>query len=274
MKLLDEKEEISREALTEREFRKLMNSINGDLEFTTESERDFENARLPTLSFEMWCTTEGISHSYFEKTMRSQVLTMRRSSMPENSKFSILVNEMNRRFEVMSADITIEEKIGVIDHYTQQLVNSGFSYIQIREIILSSLKGVKSKEKKRLAKGGKRFLSSEDTLEDRIRKKLTEAVAWYRSELKKEEGEDSSDDDFKREKGSWAEWRKYKKKGKSRKIEKTVGRTEEEKEAYQTVVFIQHTEGSTLAKRIREKLCKLEEAGARLTPTSTPGSVV
>jgi len=30
------------------------------------------------------------------------------------------------------------------------------------------------------------------------------------------------------------------------------------------VIFIQHTEGSTLAKRIREKLCKLEEAGGNI----------
>ena len=43
-------EEIGRESLTEREFKKMMNSINKDLEFTTETERDFKNKRLPTLS--------------------------------------------------------------------------------------------------------------------------------------------------------------------------------------------------------------------------------
>ena len=46
--------------------------------------------------------------------------------MPEQSKFSILVNELNRRFEVMSDEVTIQEKIGVIDKFTQQLVNSGY----------------------------------------------------------------------------------------------------------------------------------------------------
>ena len=89
----------------------MMNSINKDLEFTTETEKDFNNHRLPTLSFELWSTENGIAHSYFEKEMRSQVLTMKRSSMPEQSKFSILVNELNRRFEVMSEDVTIEEKV-------------------------------------------------------------------------------------------------------------------------------------------------------------------
>ena len=81
-----------------------MNSINSDIEFTTESECEFDNCR-----FEIWSTNEGISKSFFEKPMRSQVLTMKKSSMPENSKYSILINELNRRFEVMSQDITVEE---------------------------------------------------------------------------------------------------------------------------------------------------------------------
>ena len=144
---LDELEEISRESLTEREFGIMMNSINEDLEFTTETERDFEKKRLPTLSFEIWSTENGISHSYFEKEMRSQVLTMKRSSMSDQSKFSILVNELNRRFEVMSEDVELKEKIEIIDKFTQQLVNSGYDYKMIREIILSSLKGIKRKRK-------------------------------------------------------------------------------------------------------------------------------
>ena len=97
-KEIDELAEESRENLTEREFRKMMNTINNDLEFTTETEKDFQNSRLPTLSFELWSTENGLAHSYFEKEMRSQVLTVKRSSMPEKSKFSILVNELNRRF--------------------------------------------------------------------------------------------------------------------------------------------------------------------------------
>ena len=43
--------------------------------------------------------------------MRSQILTMDRSSMPENAKFSILVNELNRRFEVIDKNIDQTEKI-------------------------------------------------------------------------------------------------------------------------------------------------------------------
>ena len=46
---------ISRRALTEREIRLAMNSINTDLNFTAETEHDFNNSRLPTLSFLFNC---------------------------------------------------------------------------------------------------------------------------------------------------------------------------------------------------------------------------
>ena len=80
----DEKSNRNRKELTRTETQKLMNDINEDLNFTTETEEDFENRRLPTLSFEIWCGENGIRHSYYEKPMRSQILTMDRSSQAEN----------------------------------------------------------------------------------------------------------------------------------------------------------------------------------------------
>ena len=91
------------------ELSEIMNSINPDLKFTTEVEEDFPTRRLPTLSFEIWSNERGIVHSYYEKPMRSQFLTMSRSSQAERNKFSILVNEMARRFEVMDSQVDIEE---------------------------------------------------------------------------------------------------------------------------------------------------------------------
>ena len=44
----------SREDITKREVLLAMNSVNPDLKFTLEHENDFNNKRLPTLSFEVW----------------------------------------------------------------------------------------------------------------------------------------------------------------------------------------------------------------------------
>ena len=42
------------------EVREAMNSINPDLVFTTETELDFDNGRLQTLSFQLWSEREGL----------------------------------------------------------------------------------------------------------------------------------------------------------------------------------------------------------------------
>ena len=73
---VEEDEKMSDKERTMREVLKAMNSVNIDLKFTMEHESDFGNERLPTLSFEVWSEKEGVRHSYYEKPMRNQVLTM------------------------------------------------------------------------------------------------------------------------------------------------------------------------------------------------------
>ena len=162
------------------EILRAMNSISSDLEFTIEKESDFSNQRMPTLGFEIWSTKEKIRHSYYEKEMRSQILTEKRSSQSENQKFAILTNEMNRRMQMMDEDVGLEEQIEKVDHFTQQLVNSGYKWGQIREIIVSSLKGSLKKELRRKEKEEMRYRTSEQTLEARIRKRLIENTQWYK----------------------------------------------------------------------------------------------
>ena len=65
----------------------------------------------------------------------------------------------------MDSKILIDEKIEIIDHYTQQLVNSGYAGEQIRDIIESSLKGIKRKEERRKLAPSK-YRSAEETLGD------------------------------------------------------------------------------------------------------------
>ena len=118
---------------TEREVREAMNSVSPDLIFTTETENDFANGRLPTLAFQMWSERSGLRHSFYEKEMRSQILTHKKSSQSEQSKYSILENELTRRFEVLDKDIENDEKVAIVDHYTQQLLDSGYSIEHARE---------------------------------------------------------------------------------------------------------------------------------------------
>ena len=140
-KWVEEDMKIEAGKRTIKEINKAMNSVNVDLKFTIETEEDFSNKRLPTLAFELWSEREGVRHSYYEKEMRSQLLTMKRSSQSENSKLAILTNELNRRFMMMDSKISTEEKIEKIDHFCKQLINSGYKWEQIREVTIYRRKG-------------------------------------------------------------------------------------------------------------------------------------
>ena len=245
-----------------------MNDINEGLNFTTETESDFENRRLPSLSFDIWSGENGKRHSYYEKPMRSQILTMERSSQAENSKFSILVNELSRRFEMMDDEISTEEKIETVDHFTQQLVNSGYTQQKIKEIIVSSLKGVRRKEKRRKDMKSK-YRSAEESLVERMNKKLLESTSWYKELKIREDSEEDKviSDFFKSNDGAWKDFRKEEKMGnnefrkRKRKTQNRKKETEKPDEKIQAVLFVQHTRFSEMAKRMRAKMESLEKLG-------------
>ena len=67
-----------------------MNSVNEDLEFTVESQEEYENERLPTLDFAIWQEDMGtLNHSYFQKDMKSPYVIMSRSAMATQQKIQI-----------------------------------------------------------------------------------------------------------------------------------------------------------------------------------------
>ena len=254
----EEDSEITIEDLTEREYRAIMNSINPDLRFTTETEKQFETGRLPTLAFEIWSEKNGVRHSFFEKQMRSQIMTMARSSQSENSKISISVNELNRRLDMMDSEVSDKEKVDEIDHYVQQLINSEYSIPQIRDIVLSSIRG-KQKKERLLENQDFRFRSAEESLDNRIKKKLLESTSWYKENPEKERSIDEEKDIERNRElmqhrgGTWKKYRQANKRKRDDKEETPTG-----------VFFVQHTLHSKLAKNIRERLSKLEESSGRL----------
>ena len=136
----DKEKGLSDKERTKLEVVRAMKSISPDLQFTVEASEDFEDKRLPTLSFSLWEEKWGICHSYFEKEVRSQILVMERSAMGNQSKYAIMTNELRRRFEVVHERIDQKEKLEIVNKYTQQLVNSGYDRGQIKEMIVSDLR--------------------------------------------------------------------------------------------------------------------------------------
>ena len=145
-KIEDENIDRDRIELTKTEMLKAMNDVSADLEFTMELCSDFKDMKLPTLSFSLYATDSGISHTYFEKVMKNQTLIVHRSALGRNQVMNIMSNELIRRLEVTSSDLEIDDKISIVDKYTQQLINSEYSWKSCREIVICGLKGWKRKE--------------------------------------------------------------------------------------------------------------------------------
>ena len=247
------------EERTKREILCAMNSVNSDLKFTLETEKDFQTKRLPTLSFEIWSCADGIHHSYYEKEMRNQILTMKRSAQSENSKNAILTNELNRRFLMMDRSITSEERREKVDHFTRQLVNSGYSWTQCREIVICALKGILKKEMNEKASGANRYKTGEQSLEERLKKHLVEATEWYKKGRREEEEEEGGRiPEEKSEQRAWKGWRIGRKMGR-----KITDMSEKEQIVkgglIKGVLFLPYTVNSELAKRVKEKLKQLED---------------
>ena len=231
-----------------------MNSISPDLELTMELCSDFEDNKLPTLSFSLFMGPEGMEHTYFEKQMKNQVLLVERSSISRNQLMSIMSNEMRRRLEVIGEKVPKEEKNKVVNKYIQQLINSDYNWKQIHEIVVSGLKGNNRREKRREKLGIPKFRSGKYSLRERTDKKLLEKYNWFkqkRNETKENEKEE------RKEKERKSKWSHYKKK-------KTVigALLEDEKRKVENppkaVIFVQNTENSELATEIRKIISDLK----------------
>ena len=145
---------------------------------------------------------------------------------------------------MMDEGIQTEEKIEKIDQYTQQLYNSGYAWPQIRDIIVSSLKGLQKLELKRREKGENKYRTGEQSLESRIRKKLTETTEWYKKTEEEKIEEKNTEENRAYKEKTWREWRKKKKWKRIFNREKNDGKESEKKEEgekLQGILFVAHT---------------------------------
>ena len=160
----------------------VMNDINVDLTFTAEVASDFGNKRLPTLDFTLWQVEEGIlTHSYYEKEMKTQLIIEKDSAMAVKQKYTIMSNELTRRLynideEVPKKEAEIEE---VMENFTKQLKNSRWGRKEAREMIASGYTGWQRRVERRKDDGGAQYRSAGQSLVTRSRKKLKSALVCY-----------------------------------------------------------------------------------------------
>ena len=182
----DKKRELEGEKPNQRMARlcvAAMNSINPDLEFTVECPEDYEDKKLPTLDFTIWQDKNGrINHSYYQKDMKTPFIVMSRSAAPQQQKFQVLSNEVTRRLLNINKEENNQQELNrVIDKFTQEAKNSGYSRNTAKEMIISGIRAWKSRLQRRKEQGQEYYRPARKSLAARTRKKLLSRENWYKN---------------------------------------------------------------------------------------------
>ena len=241
------KEGESKDARMARILQPAMNGINGDLVFTTELAEDFDDNRLPTLDFKMWLEDDmEVNHTFYEKPMKTQMMIPRRSAMAEKMKISIASNDLNRRLSNINIErMPDDEKLVVVDKFTHQLKNSGYSRQECREIVMSGVKSWLRRHQRRAKEGRGFYRSASSTLQGRMRKKLMDKTNWYKP---REEDQDRD------EQGQAVMMRR----GKKRKCQDEGTGVDRGVTEVKSVLFCPYTARGELARRLRKEEETLE----------------
>ena len=242
-----------------------MNSVNEDLEFTVESQEEYENERLPTLDFAIWQEDMGtLNHSYFQKDMKSPYVIMSRSAMATQQKIQILSNEVTRRiFNINKDKNTQQEYNKMLDKMTQELRNSGYNYRTARQVIVSGIRGWKTRIENRARKGQEIYRLAHSTTRAREYKKLLGKETWYKEQ--EHDKEPAQEWLTTKNLASQRVPEPWDKNQQGRKDKKS--HTSKNEHPVVSVMFVPHTPGGELAKLLREneeKISKMTENSIKI----------
>ena len=156
--------------------------------------------------------------------------------MPENCKISTLSQDLIRRMLNTSEMVTQQERDEIVENYVTKLVVSGYSLEQIRNIIVSGLKGYQTRLERAARDGTKLHRPTRSTLAARQKKKLLSKTNWYKS---KKRDEDKNEKEVSNKKSD--------KPGKNR--QRDDGNKEPD---VTSVLFVPRTENGEFAKRMKK----------------------
>ena len=171
---------------TAEEVGKSFDCLLNFLEFTTETQEDFESNWLPTLDFQTTTLPAGrINFKFFSKPMQNNMCIQKGSALPRNIIFSALRQEVVRRLSNCSPNTDDATKIEVVEDFIQVMSNSGHQYPFIKSVVLQGITKYKSLLiRSRLDADSPKFkplyrARSYRTAE-RLLQKYVEDMTWYK----------------------------------------------------------------------------------------------
>ena len=243
-----------------------MNDINKDLEFTVEAPEDFPNEQLPTLDFKLWQEADKtINHSYFQKPMKSPLTIMARSGMGKQQKMQILSNELTRRLSNTNINNTTKQEITrIIEEFTKELKNSEYHQETAKQIVMSGIRGHRTRITRRTANGQEFYRPAHKTVNTRNKKKIMARQNWFRIDKEEQEHNEQNTKNTKNKNNNKTKHKKQENLNQNN-----------TKNQIKAVMFIPYTPDGELAKLLRKneedlskitdcKIKIIERAGTKL----------
>ena len=230
-----------------------MQEVYSFLRFTTETGNEFEDGWLPTLDISLRVEEETgeVKWKFFEKPTTARTTVQSRSAMGGLIKTQILANDLVRRLLNTKEDLPKAEIEKVVDAYTAKLERSGHSRSKIIEIAVAGIRGYEKKVRRRKKEGKPLFRTSQESLYPRQMKKILGAKSWYRRKRKAEEEDEPGTAVAGLQGGNRRECKK-------RRLEWDPNKEEGRRMPTRSVLFVEFSEDSLLAKRMKETMDKLE----------------
>ena len=215
-----------------------MKDVIKGLEMTMETREDFGGEWLPTLDVSLAISNRNrLKFKHFEKPTSSNLTMQSRSAMEQNTKMGIMGNEVIRRLLNIGGDIGNSERWEALDGYAVKLLTSGYNLEVTRRVILSGIRGFEAKVKRREQGDIPLYRTAAESGKSRNRKKIIGKSTW-----------------FKKSGGGGA---KTIAGGNNKK--RKINSEDEGGIKTRTVIFVEHTPGGEMAKRMREELSRIEK---------------
>ena len=139
---LDIENEMSRSAVTMRNIKDMANSICNELKVTTDDEDSHDDKTIPMLDVQAWRSSDGmrVRHKFYEKAVASQQVMGEKTAIPIKSKITILSQEVFRRLRNTGRNVENDERVRILDKFTEKLRRSGYRERERGEIIRAGIR--------------------------------------------------------------------------------------------------------------------------------------
>ena len=250
---------------TERTRRVIHGSMVGVtrcLKFTAETHEDFDDGWLPTLDFKLRINAANIiEYSFFEKPTASNRCLQEDTALNQNSLIMALSNEVGRRLDNCSPTVPIQERVAILDTFSQKMINSGHSIKTVRVVLVGGIKGFQRRVARSQERGEPLHRSSNQSAKARRMKKLLARTQWFRKNDESSKGSEgepaTSHIDTGTGQDSGRRGREREPVDCKRKRVTSMGGNKPAELRTTTVLFVEFSRGGALQKTVKECLEKI-----------------